>query len=177
VLSPSHWTHRKSHFSSWGDDLPEGAVVTDPYALLYLLSAASVEPSSTHLVSYIFADDRLVELRFAISGTTETAVDFAEAWPGGGRDRRGMIQVSSVRVTTDPATAGDTVGGVDHPGRGRLWNSPAAGGRNRPPGPHHRTPGEGGAAGGARLPGGIVSRRRADAGRCRWTGPWAGGDR
>jgi len=102
---PSAWSHRKSHYSSWGGELPTGAVVTDPYALLFLISAASRGEPGTTMPAYVYADGHLVELSFTAKGTTSTHVSFTESWDGGSRKRKGDVPARAVRVSA-AGTAG-----------------------------------------------------------------------
>ncbi len=109
---PSAWSHRKSHFSSWGGELPKGAVVTDPYALLFLISAASRGEPGTTMPAYVYADGHLIELKVADKGTTRTHVSFTESWEGGSRNRKGEVSAQVVRVSA-AGTAGHGGGDVN----------------------------------------------------------------
>ncbi len=109
-LSPERWTRRKEHSYAASIALPGNTVVTDPYALLYLVSAARLDRAGSHLDAVIFADDRPVVLGFEALGLAEKRVAFEEEWPGGSRRRDEPVLVRDVRMIAHALdqAAGDT---------------------------------------------------------------------
>jgi hypothetical protein len=110
-LPPSAWSHRKEYLEAARPRPPAGMPVTDPYALLYLVSRAHLERPGALLSLHIVSQGRLVELTFVPEGLRMLATSFHEVWPGGRAERKGMVLVRAVeataRVVGGPGSASD----------------------------------------------------------------------
>lgn len=94
---PSHWSHRKDRLVT-APDLPKGSVLTDPYALLYLVSTMPLDRPGSRTTATMFADDRLARVTFTTDSLTRRRVHVEEEWPGGKRSRTGDLLVRTVKV-------------------------------------------------------------------------------
>jgi hypothetical protein len=94
---PTHWSRRKSRFVT-AEDRPTGSVLTDPYALLYLVCTMPLDHPGSSASAVMFADDRLARVTFTAGSLTRRRIDVEEEWPGGGRSRTGDTLVRTVKV-------------------------------------------------------------------------------
>ena len=106
---PEAWSKRKESAHSWSPEPHGDVVVTDSYALLYLLSAARLDRPGASLRVFLEADDRLVELRFAGVRTRPHVVDFTVDGPeqGTSRSRQGVITVRELEAVAQPLDGRD----------------------------------------------------------------------
>jgi hypothetical protein len=95
---PESWSKRRSRLVRAVVPLPEGAVVTDSYALLYLVAAAGLNRQGSAFTVFILADDQPVELRFEAGGLVQQEADYQERWENGTRRRRGPVLLRTVTV-------------------------------------------------------------------------------
>ena len=93
--------------------LPEGAVVTDSYALLYLVSAAGLNRQGSAFTIFILADDQPVELRFEAGGLVQQDADYQERWADDSRRRRGPVLLRTVTVKARAVSGQPGGGDVD----------------------------------------------------------------
>jgi hypothetical protein len=110
---PEAWTHAKQYLVEPAIGPPRGMPVTDPYALIYLATAAHLDRRGSQLQVAMLADDQFVEVTFAAGDLTYRRVDFQEVWPGGSRARNGDALVRAVRVTARPVGQAETTADVD----------------------------------------------------------------
>jgi hypothetical protein len=108
--SPEDWSKRRARLVRAAAPLPEGAVVTDSYALLYLVSAAGMNRQGSAFATCVLADDQPVELRFQAGGLVQQDADFRERRAGGSLRRRGPVLLRTV-VVKARAVSGQTGGG------------------------------------------------------------------
>lgn len=104
------WTRRKEIVASSPVPLPEGAVLSDSYVLLYWLSAARLDIPGRTLAMYILSDDHLVELSFDAGDLTMRPGYERTTAAGSEPARREVVarRVSvSARAVGDPAAGGD----------------------------------------------------------------------
>jgi len=87
------WTRRKVEAKQWQLPPTPGAVVTDSYALLYLLSAARLEAAGADLVLLVGSRDRLVEVRFTVTARIEKQVSYVEVCRRGSVERSRTVPV------------------------------------------------------------------------------------
>jgi hypothetical protein len=107
------WTHRKQYLVEPAVGPPEGTPVSDPYALIYLATAARLDRKDSRLKLVMLADDRFVEVTFISGNLTFSRVRFRESWPGGDRARTGDALVRIVRATARALGATDSSEDVD----------------------------------------------------------------
>jgi hypothetical protein len=112
-LAPEAWSHRKEELVTAAGVYSGPVAITDPYALLYLVSTARLDAKGASLDAYIVSDERLVRLVFHDDGLTYAHASFDESWPGGAARRSGDILVRTVRVTGEPVGADTGLGEVD----------------------------------------------------------------
>ncbi len=98
-LPPRDWTKSKKQVVTAAAALPPSTVLTDGYALLYLVSAARLDRPESHLRAAVLSDDQLVVLEFEADGLTRIPVDYEESWPDRSWRRKDTILVRAVRVT------------------------------------------------------------------------------
>jgi len=96
---PELWTGRSETFKRWSPTTPEGAAVTESYALLYLVSRARLDRQGSELVIYTVADDRLVEITFTGDQLIGVRMAFDEVVDGRTNERRGMVVARRVLGT------------------------------------------------------------------------------
>lgn len=108
--SPEGWSKRRARLVRAVAPVPEGAVVTDSYALLYLVSAAGLNRQGSAVTTFILADDQPVELRFEAGGLVQQDADYQERRAGDSRRRRGPVLLRTVVVKARPLS-GQTGGG------------------------------------------------------------------
>lgn len=110
-LGPAGWSKRRSRLVRAAAALPEGAVVTDSYALLYLASAARLDRQGGSLQVMLLADEQPVELVFASGGLEQSALEYRERGVDGSRSRtREVLQrvvTVKARPTGGPAGSSD----------------------------------------------------------------------
>ena len=106
------WTKRRDGHSSPQPPVPPGGRLVDSYALLYLVSAARLEPGS-ELRLLTVSRERLIELRLAARRPTERSVAFDELRGGSVRRRAGPITVVPVEVSARPAGGAQVGSDVD----------------------------------------------------------------
>jgi len=107
---PATWSKRREGHVSPEPALPSGARLIDSYALLYLVSAARLEPGA-ELRLLAVSRDRLVEVRLAARRPSERKVDYDELRGSDVRRRAGQLAVVPVEVSARPAGADQ--GGAD----------------------------------------------------------------
>ncbi len=112
LLSPPDWSDLRQGWAGGTGAGAEEIVIADPYALLYIVSAAQLHRPGRSLTAWIVSRGRLVELILADGGLTRRRVDHLESWSGGERRRSADALVRLVEVNT-AASAGD-------PGRDRV---------------------------------------------------------
>ncbi len=108
---PASWSGTDNAFTAWPEQPPPGAVVTDSYALLYLISAARLDRAGQSLTIYLLSRDRLVEVRFTAADLAAEQVHFQEVRESGSRERIEGVLVR--RVTSTARPLGDGTGDVD----------------------------------------------------------------
>lgn len=114
ALPPERWTIRDGQFSRYPALLPQGAVVTDGYALLPLAEAARLDRPATGLRLYVFSNQGLLALDFLGEGLETRSLDVDEESPSGRHLRSGARLVRLVRVSAR------AVGGEAAPPSGEL---------------------------------------------------------
>ena len=110
---PEDWTDRSRYLVEPALKPPQGAPVTDPYALLYLVSAARLDRKDSVLRLVLLSGDRYVEIALAAGGLSYQRQSFQESWPGGTSRRGGNILVRTVRGTARAVGAAETTNDVD----------------------------------------------------------------
>ncbi len=98
LLAPQYWSDLRQSWAGMPTGEEAAAVVADPYALLFMVSAAQLHRPGGHLTAWIVSRGYLVELAFADAGLTRRSVDYLERWPGGERRRRADALVRLVHV-------------------------------------------------------------------------------
>jgi hypothetical protein len=111
--SPEGWSKRRARLVRAVAPLPEGAVVTDSYALLYLVSAAGLNRQGSAFTTFILADDQPIELRFEAGGLVQQDADYQERWTGDSRRRRGLLLLRTVTVKARAVSGQPGAGDVD----------------------------------------------------------------
>jgi hypothetical protein len=103
------WTHRRTKMVRTAVPFPEGALVTDSYALIYVASAARLDREGSTLVVHLLQNEKLVELRFTSFETRDTKCELTVGGSGGERLQT-SAKVRRVtltgRVVGQPAAAG-----------------------------------------------------------------------
>ncbi len=109
LLPPQAWSDLREGWTGSSEVSAATTVLTDPYALLYLASAAQLHRPGRSFTASIASRGRLVELTFADGGLTQKRVDYLERWPGGERRRRTEALVRLLTVSA-AGSAGDRGG-------------------------------------------------------------------
>jgi hypothetical protein len=111
---PAAWSRRREGHVDPQPPLPPGARLVDSYTLLYLVSAAGLDPGAERRLLTV-SRERLVELRLVAGPPVERRVHYDEVRGGAARRREGTIGVVPVEVSARPL--GDAAGGpaVDLP--------------------------------------------------------------
>ncbi|TAM50753.1 MAG: hypothetical protein EPN53_07450 [Acidobacteria bacterium] len=112
-LPPEDWTNRSHYLTAPALGPPPGMPVADPYALLYLVSAARLDRKDGSLPLVLLSGDRYVEIAFAAGGLSYVRADFEESWPGGARRRNGDVLVRTVRGAARAVGAAASADDVD----------------------------------------------------------------
>jgi hypothetical protein len=110
---PQDWTDRSRYLIKPAVQPPQGTVVTDPYALLYLVSAARLDRKDSSLRLVLLSGKRYVEIALVAGGLSYLRASFEESWPGGSRQRNGDVLVRSVHGTANAVGAAETADNVD----------------------------------------------------------------
>ena len=110
---PEDWTDRSRDLVEPAVQPPQGVAVTDPYALLFLVSAARLDRKDSSLRLVLLSGDRYVEIALAGGGLSYQRQSFQESWPGGARRRVGNVLVRTVRGTARAVGAAETTNDVD----------------------------------------------------------------
>ena len=107
---PEAWTRRRDGHVVPQPALPLGERLVDSYAMLYLASAAGLEPGGEARF-YNLSRDRLIELRLAARQPVERRVRYDESRSGVVRQRTAAVVVLPIEVSARPAGGG--AGGDD----------------------------------------------------------------
>lgn len=99
---PEGWSKRRSRLVRASPALPEGAVVTDSYALLYLASAARLDRPGVGLRVVLLAEEQPVELHFSSGGLVQDRLDYRERGTDGSRRRNQEVLQRVVTVSGQP---------------------------------------------------------------------------
>lgn len=99
---PEGWSKRRSRLVRASPALPEGAVVTDSYALLYLASAARLDRPGAGLRVVLLAEEQPVELHFSSGGLVQDRLDYRERGTDGSRRRNQEVLQRVVTVSGQP---------------------------------------------------------------------------
>lgn len=111
--TPAGWSRLRTELEAPDRNLPPGAVLTDAYALLVLLSSQPWQRQGETRTAHILSEGRLVELTFTAGGLTTMAATFDEETSGGRRRRSGTPVVRPVVVTGRAVAGGEEGRGVD----------------------------------------------------------------
>jgi len=110
---PDGWSKRRGRLVRSVVPLPEGAAVTDSYALIYLVSAAGLNRRGSVFTTFILVDDQPVELRFEAGGLVQQDADYQERGLDGVRRRRGAALLRLVTVQARALGGQMAAGDVD----------------------------------------------------------------
>jgi len=92
-----HWSRRSERLVQWDMTPSDGAVVTDSYALLYLLAVHRLDRQGTRLRLCVSSETKLIEAEFVAGAASEVDADFEEVRPDGSlRRRKGPLRVRTV---------------------------------------------------------------------------------
>ncbi|MEP0774386.1 MAG: hypothetical protein HRF46_08490 [Acidobacteriota bacterium] len=97
-LPPEAWSDRREGWNRLATAPPVAAVLVDPYALLFLASAAQLHLPGRRLTIRTLSRDQLVELAMTDGGLTRRPVDYLESCSSGERRHRGDQLVRLVHV-------------------------------------------------------------------------------
>ncbi len=97
-LPPETWSDRREEWNRPATAPPATAALVDPYALLYLLSAAQLHLPGQRLTTWTISRDQLVELSMTDGGLTRRPVDYVESFASGERRQRGDQLVRLIHV-------------------------------------------------------------------------------
>ncbi len=130
-LPRERWTKHTEKTVHWDAEAIGDSVVTDSYALLYLVSRAHVRGATEPLVLHVVSRGRLVELRISPGNRARRRVSFVEVWPGGSRKRSGQMELLTLhgvpRWLDDPAEPGADTGFMGMRGPLTILVEPALG--------------------------------------------------
>jgi hypothetical protein len=112
-LDRSAWTRRRDRLERWREVVPSGLVVSDSYALLYLVSAGRLDRGGSELRFCLEADDRLVEVRLVAGELITDRFELEEVAGGSTRVRSGEIRAQAVRGLGRPVGGGGGAEDVD----------------------------------------------------------------
>lgn len=113
MVGPDGWSKRRARLVRSVAPLPEGAAVTDSYALIYLVSAAGLNRRGSVFTTFILVDDQPVELRFEAGGLVQQDADYQERGVDGVHRRRGQTLLRLVTVRARALDGQRTTGDVD----------------------------------------------------------------
>ena len=103
------WSDRSERDYRW-PSIPDDAAVTDPYALLYLISVARLDRDDARLDILLSSKDRVVELSFAAAGLVRRDEKWTETWETGSRPRSDAVVLRRVEGTAS-SVDGEVAGG------------------------------------------------------------------
>jgi len=112
-LAPERWTRRGESVERSPVPVPAGAAITDPYALVYLASAAGLDRPASQLSLLILSNRHLVQLTFRAAELTQRRLSFVASWPGGETRRDADLTLRRVLVTARPLDASASGADVD----------------------------------------------------------------
>ncbi len=98
-LDPERWTNRRERFFPHPAGLPEGAIVTDGYAVLPLAEAARLDRPGAAMWLCTFSSRSFAVLEFSRQGLERSDLEVEEQSPSGRRVRSGPEFVRAVRVS------------------------------------------------------------------------------
>lgn len=108
---PERWSKTREGWARAAHSVASSALIIDPYALLYMVSAAQLHRPGGQASVAIVSRGALVELSIVDGGLTRRRVDYRELSPQGESFRRGEVLVRMVHVRTS-APAGTARGDV-----------------------------------------------------------------
>lgn len=97
-LPPETWSDQREGWNRPATAPSATAVLVDPYALLYLASAAQLHLPGRSLTTWTISRDQLVELSMTDGGLTRRPVDYLEILASGEQRHRGDQLVRLVHV-------------------------------------------------------------------------------
>ena len=112
-LDCSAWTRRRDRLERWREAVPSGLVVSDSYALLYLVSAGRLDRGGSELRFCLEADDRLVEVRLVAGELIAERFELEEVAGESTRVRTDKIRARAVRGLGRPVAGGAGAEDVD----------------------------------------------------------------
>jgi len=92
------WTKHEELLVRWDTAPPEGRVVTSSYALVYLLSTASLDSSRAPQYWLVPIKEDLVEIRLTPGRPRRTKLRIAQQWPGGSEALAVTVEAPTVHV-------------------------------------------------------------------------------
>jgi hypothetical protein len=110
--TPDRWTKLRTAVIGGRRTLAPDDVVTDSYALLYLVSSRDLTRAGAKRTAYLLDEHGVVKLTFAAGGLTSRPIDVDLAWPGGSAhdDRQALLRTVTVSASPLGADrAGDEV--------------------------------------------------------------------
>lgn len=110
-LPPSAWSQRKRETVRWE---ASDRVVTDSYALLWLVARVPREEPGGSLEVAVLADERLVEVELVAGALHELEADFEQVGADGAvRRRTGPLLAREIRIGARAVSEGGPKGSVD----------------------------------------------------------------
>ena len=93
---PERWTRKQERWYIWAPKPSQGEIVTDGYALLYLVSTARLDRPEAALEVVVPSGEQLVDIEFVSRGMVETRVNFEQVTGDSTVRRKGRLKLRLV---------------------------------------------------------------------------------
>ncbi len=98
-LPHEQWTRTSESFERYSNSLAPGARVTEPAALLYILSASDLSSKGDSVCVYVFSKGHVMLVEMVVHGNSQIKVDYIEESAAG--ERRVSGQVETLEISLD----------------------------------------------------------------------------
>jgi hypothetical protein len=103
-LPAEQWTERSEGFRSYPPEA-KGLIITEPAALLWLISAVELTRSGDQVQLFTFSRRQVHRVSVRVAGTKAARVDYRESTGNGARQRTGEIEVLQLLIRGQPLQA------------------------------------------------------------------------
>jgi hypothetical protein len=100
-LPAEQWTDRSEGFRPYPPEA-KGLIITEPAALLWLISAAELTRSGDQMELFTFSRRQVHRVSIRVAGTKVARVDYRESTGTGARQRRGEVEVLQLLIRGQP---------------------------------------------------------------------------
>jgi len=106
-LPSDEWSDALEEYEDFGDGASEGAAITEPSALFYLLATAELDEPGDRLEFLVFSKNHVSPVVLRVEERTRLDVDYREISSGGERTVGGKVEALRISIDPHPPAGGD----------------------------------------------------------------------